>query len=155
MKLIAPALLILGLCALPGYSQDAPKERPRKGEFEEKMQAHMAKALNLTEAQKTAMKDIRAKHKAALEAKRAAAETARKAFMEAVKKPETPADALKPLHRTQADANLDLLLEHRAMRIEMAALLTPEQKLKAARLEGRMEGMMAGRRGRMHEEGMR
>jgi len=145
MKPFVIAALTLGVCLTPSFAQgDA---RPRPEAFQQKMQDRMDKALNLTDAQKASVKDIRAKHKAALETKRKASEDAMKAFREGLRSPDTKVEDLKTLHRTQADANLDLLLEHRAMRGEIRAILTPEQREKAARLEGRMEGRMMGHRG--------
>lgn len=163
MKTIAFAL---ALAVIPGFSQapapQAPppppaqhRERPRPEEFHKRMQDRVERALHLTDAQKASIKEIRARHHDGLQAKAHAAKDAGKAFMEAMHKPDTKVEDLKTLHRAQADANLDLLLEHRAMRQEIKAVLTPEQREKAARLEGRMEGMRMGRRGGFDGEGGR
>jgi Spy/CpxP family protein refolding chaperone len=154
MKYLAIVPLALGLSMMPASSQDAPKPRIRPGEMRERMQGRMEKALNLTEAQKASVKEIRAKHKAALESKRDAAMAAHKAFMEAFRKPEAKAEDLRTLHRAMADANLEAMLEHRAVRDEIHAILTPEQREKAARLQGRMEGMRMGHRGEWPGMGM-
>ena len=158
MKMFAPAALALGIC-MAGSAQapapaPAPAPRPRMEEGRPRMMEHMARALHLTEAQKASIKDIHAKHQAALEGKRKAAGDTRRAFGEAVRKADTPAADLKKLHAAMADANLDLLLEHRAQRQEVHAVLTPEQREKAARLEGRMEGMRMRREGRHGRSGM-
>ncbi|BDU72514.1 Spy/CpxP family protein refolding chaperone [Mesoterricola silvestris] len=141
MRTLASAALALGIGLTPVLAQDAPPPRPRMGDRLPDREARFDRALNLTEAQKTSVKEIRGKHKAAIESRRAAAETAHKAFADAMKNPDAKAEDLKALHRAQADANLDLLLEHRAQRMEIRAILTPEQREKAARLMGRLEGM--------------
>ena len=114
----------------------------------------MAAQLNLTEAQKASLKDIQAKHKDSFAAKKKAAMAARKAFFEAIQKPETAPETLKALHRTLSDLEFDRMLEFRAMRQEMRAVLNPEQREKAARMEGRMEGMRMARGGRGWDGGM-
>ena len=101
------------------------------------MTDRFVKALALTPDQKTRFDAVMAAHKAPLETKRKAS----------MKEPETKAEDLKTLHRAAADADLDMLLEHRSQRQEIRALLTPEQREKAARLEGRMEGRMQGHKG--------
>ncbi len=145
MRKLAPAALALGICLAPALAQDAPAPRPRMGarmgDRMDRMEERFDRVLHLTDAQKASVKEIRAKHKPAIEAKRAALETARHAFGEALKNPEAKPEDLKTLHRAQADASLDMLLEHRAQRLEIRAILTPEQREKAAGLLGRMEGM--------------
>jgi Spy/CpxP family protein refolding chaperone len=141
MKTLSLAALALGMCLAPAQAQDAPAPRPRMGDRLPKVEERFDRALRLTDAQKASVKEIRARHKAAIDAKRATAETSRKAFEESIRNPEAKSEDLKALHRTQADANLDLLLEHRAQRLEIRAILTPEQREKAARLLGRMEGL--------------
>jgi len=103
------------------------------------MEGRMAAALHLTEAQRTAVKELRAKRQAGLEAKEKALKAAWTAFREAERKPETKPEELKALHRTASDLAFDLKLEHKALRKEVGALLTPEQREKAAYLLGRME----------------
>jgi len=141
MRTLATAAFALGICLAPALAQDAPVPRPRMGDRLPRLEERFDRALHLSDAQKASVKEIRARHRPALEARRATAETAHKAFSEAMKNPEAKPEDLKTLHRAQADANLDLLLEHRAQRMEIRAILTPEQREKAARLLGRMEGM--------------
>ncbi len=147
MKTLILATLVAGFSFAPGFAQDAPAPGPRGQDFHPRMMARIERSLNLTDAQKAAFADIRAKHTPQAEAKRKAAQDARKAFQDAMAKEDTPAADLRKLHQTMADANLDVLLEHRAARQEFHAILTPEQREKAARMEGRFEGMMMGRRG--------
>jgi len=155
MKPIVCTALALGLAMVPGFAQDHAGPRPRREDSQHHFQDRMDRALNLTDAQKASVKEIRAKHKDALETRRKAAGDAREAFTEALRKPDTSVDELKKLHGAMASANLDLLLDHRQMRQEIRALLTPEQREKAAKLEGRMEGMRMGHRGGFPGGGMR
>lgn len=157
MKPFTLAALALGIGMLPLFSQGAPafQPRPRPEDAQNKRHEHMDKALALTDAQKASVEGIRAKHKEAMEAKRHAAQDSRKAFAEAIRKPETKVEDIKTLHRAMADANLEMLLEGRSMRQEIRAVLTPEQREKAAFLMGRQEGMMHGHRGGFPGEGGR
>ena len=158
MKMFAPAALALGIC-LAGSAQTPapappPAPRPRMEDGHKRMMEHMAKVLHLTDAQKATIKDIHAKHQAALESKRRTADDTRRAFGEAMRNHDTPAADLKKLHAAMADADIDLVLEHRAQRQEVHAVLTPEQREKAARMEGRMEGMRMRGEGRHGRRGM-
>jgi len=144
------ALTVLGLAiALPALAQGTPAPTPQAppmhmhGEGRGWMEG-MAAKLKLSDAQKASCKDIIAKHKAGLESKGKAAREARRAFFEAAQSPDTTAEALKGLHRTMSDADLDALLERRAMRLELRAQLTPDQREQAARMMGRREGMRMG-----------
>ncbi len=148
MRTLAPAALALGICLAPALAQDAPAPRPRMGDRMDRMEERFDRVLHLTDAQKESVKEIRARHKPAIEARRAALDTARHAFGEALKNPDAKPEDLKTLHRAQADASLDMLLEHRAQRLEIRAILTPEQREKAAGLLGRMEGMRMRHGGR-------
>jgi len=159
MKPLALAALALGIVTLAAFAQTpqpAPQATQTRGEgFRGKMEDRMDRALRLTDAQKASVKEIRAKHRAAVDAKMHAAKDARKAFGEAMHKPETKPEDLKTLHAAMASADFDLLMERRAQRQEIKAILTPEQRERAARLEGRMEGMRMGHRGGMDGDGPR
>ncbi|MDR3670522.1 MAG: Spy/CpxP family protein refolding chaperone [Holophaga sp.] len=143
---IMHSLTLLGLAiALPAMAQapapapQAPMQQP--GHSWDKMMGRMAEKLNLTDAQKASCKDIVAKHKDNLASKGKAAREARRAFSEAVEKPESTPDTLKTLNRAAADARIEAMLEGRAMRQELRAVLTPDQREKAAYLMGRRAGM--------------
>ena len=112
------------------------------------MMGRMADQLKLTDAQKASMKAIMARHKDSMEAGRKAAFAARRAYFEAMKKPDSSPESLKALHRAMGDAEFDRMLEHRTIRQEMRAVLDPGQREQAARMEGRMEGMRMARSGR-------
>jgi Spy/CpxP family protein refolding chaperone len=147
------SLTMLGLAlALPAMAQTPATPAPQaqapmqpmqqQGRSWDKMMGRMAEKLNLTDAQKASCKDIVAKHKDSLKAK---GQAARGAFFEAVQKPETTPDTLKALNRTAADTRIEALLEGRAMRQELRAVLTPDQREKAAYIMGRRAGMHMGR----------
>ena len=84
--------------------------------------------LNLTEAQQTSFKAIRARHPASLEAKHKAAGEAREAMRKAMADPTVSETKLTELHTKAGDAMLAALLERRAMEREFQAILTPDQK---------------------------
>jgi Spy/CpxP family protein refolding chaperone len=141
---IIHSLSVLALAlALPALAQTPPAAlaAPQEGRSFGRMYERIGEKLNLTDAQKAACKDIIGKHRPAMIAKHKAAKEARKAFFEAVMKPETAPDTLKTLNRAAADARLEAMLEGRAMRQELRAVLTPEQREKAAFILGRMAGM--------------
>jgi Spy/CpxP family protein refolding chaperone len=103
-------------------------------------------SLHLTEAQKGQIKAIRAKHQEALQAKRASLREAQQSLRAAMKDAKSPESDLRNLHAQAADRHFNLILERRAMRQEMGALLTPEQREKAAELRGRMAERLRARR---------
>jgi Spy/CpxP family protein refolding chaperone len=141
--------LALGAGLVPALAQDAPPPpAPAKQDgMRDWSQGRMAEQLKLTDTQKASLKTIMAKHHDALSAKGKAAKEARRAFFEAMQKPETSPETLKALHRTMSDAGFEQLLEGRTMRQEIRAMLTPDQREQAARMEGRREGMRMARGG--------
>ena len=151
---IKHSLTILSLAlALPALAQTAPAPAApaapaMKDGMHDQMMARMADRLKLTEAQRASCKDIIAKHRPALMAKHKAAKEARRAFFQALQDSAATPDSLKTLNRAAADARLDALLEGRALRQELRAVLTPEQREKAAYLIGRHAGMRGNCRGR-------
>lgn len=141
-----------GMPGMPGMS-DCPQMAAHQGE-QDWLQGRMAAQLQLNEAQKASLKTITAKHKDSMASKGKAVMAAQKAFFEAVQKPESSPETLRGLHRTLSDLSFERMLERRAMRQEMRALLTPDQREKLARMEGRMEGMRMARPGIAGEGGM-
>ena len=138
--------LALGTGSLPAMAQAAPAPQMASHDWTE---GRMAERLKLTDAQKASIREITTKHQAALAAKGKAARDARQAFFEALDRPESSADGLKALHRSMTDLGFEQLMEARTLRLETRAVLTPDQRELAARMEGRKEGMrMAG--GGMH-----
>ena len=113
-----------------------------------------AARLGLNDTQKAGIQAIVARHRDALAGKEMAARAAARAFAEALAKPESRPDELKALQRNQADAQFACMMEQRSLRQEIRALLTPEQREQAARLEGRMEGMRMAHGGACGMRGM-
>lgn len=99
--------------------------------------------LDLTSTQKDAIQAVFEKHRTAHMEKQKAARQKEKALMDALFEEATPEAILKELHRLASEARFALLLEDRAMRLEVDALLTPEQRAK--RKTG-MEGGPMGER---------
>ena len=121
--------------------------------------AFMAHHLKLNPQQRTQMKEIHQKHREAIQAKQKTATAAREAFRKAAQDPAGSPDQLKTLHQAAADRQFEVLMEHRAVKLEARALLTPEQKAEADRLRAlgeerrqfrmeRMRSAMANRQGR-------
>ena len=134
--------LALGTGSLPAMAQAAPAPQMASHDWTE---GRLAERLKLTDAQKASIREITTNHQAALAAKGKAAREARQAFFEALDKPGSSPDSLKALHRSMTDLGFEQLMEARAMRLETRAVLTPDQRELAARMEGRKEGMrMAG-----------
>jgi Spy/CpxP family protein refolding chaperone len=159
--------LALGLGILPAAAQATPEapaakgmERPfRPGAMGPRpgmamLEKRFAAVVHLTDAQKASIKEIRAKHQPVIQQKVKASMDARKAFADAARKPETSKTDLKALHQTAADLAFEMRMERRAMKLEIRALLSPEQRELAAKFEGRVEGMMAARGGRGGRRGM-
>ncbi|WP_257312036.1 Spy/CpxP family protein refolding chaperone [Geothrix fuzhouensis] len=115
---------ILSLAVMPILAQPAPG--PRDG--------WMARVLNLTEAQRTSIQAIREKHRPDLVAHRDKARQAQAALRAALQDPATPEAQLRVLHDKASAARFDLLLAGRAVHQEVQAVLTPEQRGKAAEL---------------------
>jgi Spy/CpxP family protein refolding chaperone len=131
----------------PAVTQPSGPATPAPGAREGWLQGRAGARLGLTEAQKASCQTIVDKHRASLEQKRQAALEARRAYWEAARKPETSADTLRQLHRTLSDRAFEAQLERRALRQELRAVLTPEQRERAAWMEGRMAARMEARGG--------
>jgi Spy/CpxP family protein refolding chaperone len=103
------------------------------------------RSLDLSEAQRTKIKTIHDGHQATIKTKAEAAQTAHKAFFEAMRNMGTDASTLKTLHDKASAAQFDLMLEQRAIHQEILPFLTAEQK---ARFEKMPMGPHPGTRGR-------
>jgi len=152
------AALFLGVTALPAAAQDAPPSQPqrqpqvgadapgRHRAAPPRVRERMARDLGLTEEQRAKIKEIRQKHEAGAGARMKAAMEARKAFADAFRDHATSVEELRRLHGAASQARLEALLDQRAQREEIRAVLTPEQREKAAHRRGLMEGMGRGMR---------
>jgi len=105
----------------------------------------VARALNLTEAQKTTIQGIRDKHQRELVARRETARQAGTALRTALQDPSTPEAQLRALHDKAAAARFEMMLARRSVHQEVQAVLTPEQREKAAELRGMARARMQQR----------
>lgn len=101
--------------------------------------------LDLTAAQRSAIQAVFEKHRAAHQEKQKAAMQNEKALLDALFEETTTGAQLKGLHQAASDARFALLLEDRATRLEVDALLTPEQRAKAKAQQARMKPGPEGR----------
>jgi Spy/CpxP family protein refolding chaperone len=97
--------------------------------------AFMAHHLKLTESQRAQFKEIHQKHRDTLQAKQKAAGEAREAFRKAAQDPAGSVDQLRRLHQAAADRQFEVMMEHRAVKLETRSLLTPEQRAEADRMQ--------------------
>ncbi len=138
MKPLLWTALTLTLAALPLGAQAGPRREGPRAE-------RIAQALHLTEAQKASIKTLRQKHQAELLRCREAVQQARQALRTALQDAATPEAQLRPLYDKAAAVRFDLLLARRTLQKETQALLTPEQRLKAAELRGFAQGQLRER----------
>lgn len=140
------ALGLLALATLLPLTAQAPRpeRRPQRGPED----AAIARRLGLSPEQTEKLKPLQATHREALKAKHDALKAAHEALQTALKDPATPVDKLTSLHKAQSDLRFDLLCLQREHQEAVRALLTPEQREKAAALMGRMEGRREALRGR-------
>jgi Spy/CpxP family protein refolding chaperone len=148
-RILAASLLALSLAAQPALPQGPQGPRPggpmaggpmaggpmaRLAQAGEQA-AFMAHHLKLSDPQKAQIKDIHQKHRDAIKSNQKVAMEAREAFRKAAQDPSTSPDQLRKLHQIVADRQFDQLLERRAMRLDTRAVLTPEQRTEADRLQ--------------------
>jgi Spy/CpxP family protein refolding chaperone len=126
MKPMLWSAFLLALLALPLAAQPGPDRGPRP--------ERIARALDLTEAQKSSIQGIRAKHRPDLILRRDAVQHARIDLRTALRDAATPEPRLRALYDKAAAARFDLILAQRSVRLEVLALLSPEQRAKAATL---------------------
>ena len=142
------ALALLLIAALPLGAQ-APGPRPGAG--------RMARLLGLSPDQQAEMKAIRGKHAAALKADHEAARAQAKAFRATMEDPKADPAHLRQAFDQMNGARFQAMLEGRAMRLEMRALLTPEQQAKAdvlkADFKERMKARFAARHAGWQQRG--
>ena len=91
----------------------------------------MAKKLNLSDDQKAAMKAIGQKHKDDMKAKHQAQREARKTFQAVMADPNAKAADIQAAHQVLSQRSLDTALAGHALRVELRAVLTPEQQTQA------------------------
>lgn len=141
---------VLGLGVLPLAAHPCfPPGGPGKGggPRQDFLVNGIAGKLKLTDSQKTQLQDIRTRHADAIKDKAGAALEARKAFRDAAGDPATPPAQLKTLNQSKADRTFELMLERRAARSEMLAVLTPEQRIEWDKLQAYQRGFRRGMHG--------
>ena len=126
MKTMFRSTLILALLALPLAAQPGPDSNRRA--------ERIAQRLQLTEAQKANILAIRDKHRSDLVQRRDAVKHARIDLQSALQDPGTPEPRLRALYDKASAARFDMILARRSVRLEMQAILTPEQRAKAAEM---------------------
>jgi Spy/CpxP family protein refolding chaperone len=129
MKSMLWSPLLLAVLALPLAAQPGPDGHGSRRE-------RISRALNLTEAQKTSLRTIREKHRPVLILRRDAVAHARIDLRTALQETAMPDPQLRALYDKAAAARFDLILARRAVRREVQAVLTPEQRARAAELRG-------------------
>jgi Spy/CpxP family protein refolding chaperone len=142
MKSTLWSTLLLACLALPLMAQSGSGLRPRP--------ERIARALNLSEAQKTSIKTIRDKHHPTMVLQRDAVKQAGTALRTALQDGSISDTQLRILYDKAASTRFELMLARRSMQREVQAVLTPEQRIKAAELRG-----MAKARMRMRLQGIR
>ncbi|WLT32667.1 Spy/CpxP family protein refolding chaperone [Geothrix sp. PMB-07] len=114
----------IAMAALPLSAQAGPGHSPRA--------EWTGRGMNLTEAQQSSIKAIRDKHRPDLLLRRDAAKQAQTALQAALQDSTTPEAQLRSLHDKASAARFDLMLAQRSLHQEVQAILTPEQRAKAA-----------------------
>ncbi len=131
------ASVALGLLS-PAFLQAQPPQPGPQG-FRPGPPPGMPCDLDLTTAQRSAIQAVFEKHRAAHQEKQKATMQKERALMDALFEGSTSEAQLRELHRAASDARFALLLEDRATRLEVDALLTPEQWAKAKERSPRMQ----------------
>jgi Spy/CpxP family protein refolding chaperone len=139
MTSLLRSTLVLALLTLPLAAQTGPAHGPRAGQI--------SRVLNLTEAQKASIRNLRDKHRADLVLRRDAVDHARIDLRTALRDPATPETRLRALYDKAAAARFESILAERSLRLEVRALLTPEQRAQADEMRSHAGGRMHGRRG--------
>jgi len=125
------AAALMGQAPPPGPPQELPHMLAGRAGMRA---GFMAKQLNLTADQKTAMKAISQKHKDELKAKHQAQRDARKAFHAVMANPNAKTADIQAAHQVLSQRSLDTALAGHALRVELRAVLTPEQQTQADKL---------------------
>ena len=111
--------------AMRGPGPEGPHHRG--GEFN-------LKFLGLSPDQDKAVKALLDQHRAVAQALHKAAAGQEEALHAAMEDPATSEPQLRALHAAASEARLKALLDHRALLLDLQALLTPEQRAKARRV---------------------
>ncbi len=118
--------LILAILAVPLAAQSGPGYGPGTERID--------RALNLTETQRTSIRTIHDKHRPDLILQRDAVKHARIDLRTALQDTATPEARLRALYDKASAARFDMILARRSIRLEVGAVLTPEQRAQAAEM---------------------
>jgi Spy/CpxP family protein refolding chaperone len=140
MNALIRSTLTLAILSLPLVAQPGP-DSGRRAE-------RIGPALRLTEAQKTSIHAIRDKHRADLIQRRDAVRHARIDLQTALQDAATPDTRLRALYDKASSARFDLILARRSVRMEVQAVLTPEQRARAEEMRDRARRRFDGGRPR-------
>jgi Spy/CpxP family protein refolding chaperone len=105
----------------------------------------MAKALGLTPDQQSRMKAIREKYRDSGKADREAVRAQAQAFRTAMEDPKSTETQLRQAFDQMNAQRFQALLQQRAMRQEMRAVLTPDQQAKADAMRAEFRDRMKAR----------
>jgi protein CpxP len=107
--------------------------------------------LNLTDAQREQIRDIRQRHEAEMKEARAKVDTARAGHRQAVEAIPVDEGRIRATSQALAEAQADMAVLRARVHSEIFALLTPEQQAKAKELRAQRENRMKERRERMQQ----
>jgi len=142
MKSLFLSAMILVLTALPLSAQQGPTRGARA--------EHIAGFLKLSEAQQASIRALRGKSRPAMVLQMETLKQTRMALRGALADATTTDAQLRSLHDKASAAQFDLMLSRRAVRGEVQALLTPEQRTKAAELRALAKASRQQRMIRIH-----
>jgi periplasmic protein CpxP/Spy len=127
--------LLLSLPLLPLAAQQASTPAPQMQEVakqrREAIAQRMVDKLQLSQSQQDQIKAIREKHGDALKSQRESLKQAHEALKQATQDPKVDQTQLHELYVKASEQRFKSLMAHRAMRQEIDAILTPEQREKA------------------------
>lgn len=135
-------LAFLLAAALPLAAQAPP---PPRAHAPGAMGDHMAEALGLTPDQQSRMKAIREKYRDSGRAGHEAVRAQAQAFRAAMEDPKSTEAQLRQAFDQMNAQRFQALLQQRAMRQEMRAVLTPDQQAKADAMRAEFKDRMKAR----------
>lgn len=160
IRLLLSSFLALGLAAQPAPRppQGGPGPlgpRAQKARAAAEHLEFLAYHLKLTDAQRAQIKAIHERHQGAVKVKQGEARAARETLRKAAARLEAGGAELKPMHQAAADRQFEVMMERRALRREVRAVFTPEQRAEADRLQalGEERRQFRMERGRKAAEG--
>lgn len=111
------------------------------------------KELDLTEAQKQSIRNILDGHRTASTTRRQALEARDRVVRDAMAETDTTEAQLRDLHGAASEARLAMLLEERAVWLEIQAVLSPAQQAKAREQRRKLQAAMEAHRAALEELG--